>query len=176
MGRLVPAKGQQVLLEACSLLKSENIPFHLTFVGDGDDRNSLENYVQKAGLNEQVFFAGSQGHDRIQDFYNKADIFVLPSFAEGVPVVLMEAMSKTIPVISTYIAGIQELISNNETGLLSDAGDMKGLAGHLKRLLADRELRMTLGSAARKKVLQDYHLHNNNLEMVRLFQKAELAS
>jgi glycosyltransferase involved in cell wall biosynthesis len=176
VGRLVPAKGQQVLLEACSLLKSKNIPFHLTFVGDGDDRSSLENYVQKTELNEQVFFAGSQGHDRIQDFYNKADIFVLPSFAEGVPVVLMEAMSKTIPVISTYIAGIQELISSNETGLLADAGDMNGLARHLKKLLADRELRIKLGSAARKKVIQDYHLHRNNLEMVRLFQKAEFSS
>jgi len=173
VGRLVPAKGQQILLEACSLLKADNIPFHLTYVGDGEDRKSLENYTQRNGLHEQVTFAGSQGHDRIQEFYNRADVFVLPSFAEGVPVVLMEAMSKTIPVISTYIAGIPELIVDNETGLLAYAGDVRGLARNLQALLSSQELRRKLGKAGRAKVVRDYHLHRNNLGMAELFRDTE---
>ncbi len=169
VGRLVPAKGQHILLQACRQLKNENIPFTMTFVGEGEDRDSLEKYSREEGLTDQVFFAGAQGQDKIQNYYNSADIFALPSFAEGVPVVLMEAMSKELPVISTYIAGIPELIKHNQTGLLADAGDVESLALNLKRLISDPLLRAELGAAGRNQVMARYHLHNNNKKMASLF-------
>lgn len=175
VGRLVPAKGQHVLLEACSLLKDRRRSFRLTFVGGGKDRVSLERYAAAAGLNGQVRFTGPLGQDEVRHCYDQADLFVLASFAEGVPVVLMEAMAKTIPVVSTRIAGIPELIDHEENGLLVDAGDAEGLARQMERLILDPALRGRLGAAGREKINRQYHLHRNNRQMADLFQMEGVA-
>jgi len=176
VGRLVPAKGQHVLLAACSLLKARNRSFRLTFVGGGTDRASLEQYAASAGLTEQVRFTGPLGQDGVRNFYDQADLFVLASFAEGVPVVLMEAMAKAIPVISTRIAGIPELIDHEENGLLVDAGDAEDLARQMERLILDVALRGRLGAAGREKITRQYDLHRNNRQMADLFQREGMAS
>jgi len=170
VGRLVSAKGQHVLLAACSLLNVRHRSFRLTFVGGGEDRVSLEQYAAAEGLNDQVHFTGPLNQDKIQHYYNHADVFVLASFAEGVPVVLMEAMAKAIPVVSTRIAGIPELIDHEENGLLVHAGDAEGLARQIERLILDPTLRDRLGSAGREKIMQQYDLHRNNRQMAGLFQ------
>ncbi len=169
VGRLVPAKGQRVLLEACALLKERGRSFYLTLVGGGPDMALLKDYASAAGLNGQVRFTGPLGQDRVRDWYGKADLFVLASFAEGVPVVLMEAMAKRIPVVSTRIAGIPELIDHGEDGLLAHAGDVEGLALQMEKLLLDPALRNRLGAAGRQKIMEQYHLHRNNQNMVNLF-------
>jgi len=172
VGRLVPAKGQHILLQACRQLRKEGLKFHLTLVGDGPDRRSLEQFVAVNGLESMVTFTGALGQDRVRRYYDNADLFVLASFAEGVPVVLMEAMAKEIPVVSTRITGIPELIEHGEDGLLSRPGDAEDLAGNIRMALQDAVLRQKLGKAGREKVVAQYNQHRNNADMVHLFNQA----
>ncbi len=171
VGRLVPAKGQHILLEACSLLKKAGLRFRLTLLGDGPDRPSLERFAKAHSLEESVTFTGVLGQDRVRALYDTADIFVLASFAEGVPVVLMEAMAKEIPVISTRITGIPELIEQGEDGLLATPGDAEDLALQLRWLIENPGLRRELGVAGRRKVIEHYNQHKNNQNMVDLFNR-----
>jgi len=165
VGRLVPAKGQHILLEACAILKRQGTPFRLTFTGDGPDRASLEQHSRTWGIQELVTFTGALGQDKVRLLYDQADIFVLASFAEGVPVVLMEAMAKEIPVISTRITGIPELIDHQHDGLLAVPGDPEDLAQQLTALLADPLLRRQYGKAGRQKVIERYNQHQNNARL-----------
>ena len=171
VGRLVPAKGQHILLEACDLLKKAGVRFQLTFVGDGPDRNSLEQYTASRGLSGSVTFTGALGQDAVRTIYDRADLFVLASFAEGVPVVLMEAMAKEIPVVSTRITGIPELIDHEHDGLLATPGDVDDLARQIGKLIGDPQLRTTIGKAGREKVVSVYNQHTNNRMMVDLFNQ-----
>lgn len=169
VGRLVPAKGQHILLSACGLLKERGLEFSLVFVGDGEDRLSLEALCQELGINNHVTFTGAIGQDQVVSYYDRADIFALVSFAEGVPVVLMEAMAKQIVCVSTNITGIPELIENLETGILVQPSDVEGLAHALETLLGDKELRVRLGRQGRKKVIEDYSLSANCRTMADFF-------
>lgn len=172
VGRLVPAKGQHILLEACSLLQKQGLVFKLTLVGDGPDRHSLEEFVASNNLEGTVTFTGVLGQDKVRIQYDKADLFVLASFAEGVPVVLMEAMAKEIPVISTCITGIPELIEHGHDGLLARPGDAVDLSNQILTLLENPALRQLFGKAGRRKVIANYSQHNNNLKMVDLLNQA----
>jgi glycosyltransferase involved in cell wall biosynthesis len=171
VGRLVPAKGQHILLEACRLLKQEGLSFHVTIIGEGPDSKSLEEFTTLYDLNDIVTFTGVLGQNTVRDYYDKADIFVLASFAEGVPVVLMEAMAKEISVISTRITGIPELIEHEHDGLLATPGDADDLAHQIRKLLVDSDLRSKYGQAGRKKVISLYNQHLNNHSMVNLFHE-----
>lgn len=175
VGRLVAAKGQYILLEACALLKKEGLQFQLTIVGDGPDRQILEKAATSGNLDGSVTFTGALGQDIVRTVYDRADLFVLASFAEGVPVVLMEAMAKEIPVISTRITGIPELIEHEKDGLLATPGDEADLASQIRKLLVNPKQRHELGTAGRKKVIALYNQHTNNQGMVSLFQQEELA-
>ncbi len=176
VGRLVPAKGQHILLKACSLLKRDGVQFHLIIIGEGPDRSSLEKFVARNDLREVVTFTGVLGQDKVRQQYDRADLFVLASFAEGVPVVLMEAMAKEIPVISTRITGIPELIQHGQDGLLATPGDAEDLASQILTLLNHPELRQQFGKAGRKKVRANYNQHENNLLMVDLLNQAATQS
>ncbi len=169
VGRLVPEKGQHVLVSACAQLKAARKPFHLTFVGDGPDRASLERQVSELGLGGEITFAGAVGQDAVHPFYNRADIFALASFAEGLPVVLMEAMAKGIPCVSTRIAAIPELIEHERTGLAVAPGDETGLANALQRLLEEPGLRRQLGAAGRMAVAGQHDIAQCGNGMEALF-------
>jgi colanic acid/amylovoran biosynthesis glycosyltransferase len=172
VGRLVPAKGQHILLEACAQLKKRGTKVDLTFIGDGPDRESLESLAKKLDINEYITFTGAMGQDLVKITYDTADIFVLPSFAEGVPVVLMEAMAKEIPCITTHIAGIPELIKDNEDGMLIAPSDIFTLADKIELLLKDMQLRKKIGINARKKVIYMYDLEKNCKQMADFFLKS----
>lgn len=171
VGRLVPAKGQHILLEACSILRNEGLRFHLTLVGDGPDRASLETFSKTHRLDDTVTFTGVLGQDRVRNCYDNADIFILASFAEGVPVVLMEAMAKEIPVVSTRITGIPELIEHGSNGLLATPGDVEDLALQIRALIGDASMRNRFGKEGRKTIERQYNQHINNSRMVDLFTK-----
>ncbi len=171
VGRLVPAKGQHLLIEACHALKERGVAFHLTLVGAGPDRESLEVLAASLGIEDSVTFTGAVGQGEIHAFYDKADIFALPSFAEGLPVVLMEAMGKGIPCVTTSITGIPELVRDGENGLLVAASDWAGLADRLQRLIEDKSLRIKLGAAAREIVVKDYDVHRNCEGMAAVFRQ-----
>ncbi|WP_028581604.1 glycosyltransferase family 4 protein [Desulfogranum japonicum] len=171
VGRLVPAKGQHILIEACSQLLKRGKRLHLNFVGGGQDLESLQQLSQNLLMTDSVTFAGSMGQDKVRSYYDRADIFVLPSFAEGVPVVLMEAMAKEIPVISTRITGIPELIEHGHDGLLATPGDVNDLAAQISTLLEDADLRERLGKAGRLKVKQLYNTEKNNRALADIFKQ-----
>jgi len=170
VGRLVPAKGQHILLDACGILKQRGIDFTLTYVGDGEDRESLKTLSQTLGIAPQVTFTGAIGQDEVPGYYDRADIFAIASFAEGVPVVLMEAMAKEIPSISTRITGIPELIDNGINGLLTAPSDTTDLADKLQLLIENTSLRTTLGKKGRQQVLEKYDLNENCKIMADFFK------
>ena len=150
-------------------MKQRNIPFHLTYVGGGEDRDSLEALARDLGIAEIVEFTGAVGQDEVHGYYDRADLFVLASFAEGVPVVLMEAMAKEIVSVSTRITGIPELIEDGVDGILAAPSDVEGLADKLEGLISDRDLRQKLGAQGRLKVLEMYDLDRNCKEMADFF-------
>lgn len=170
VGRLVPAKGQHILLQAASLLQKSGKSFLLRFVGDGPDRQSLEREAHQSGL-ANVRFEGSVNQDRIRQFYETADIFALASFAEGIPVVLMEAMAMEIPCVSTWIAGIPELIRHDVDGILVAPSSADELASAISRLMGDNSLRLRLGKAGRIRVLDRYQLRRNTDYLAGIFRR-----
>ena len=170
VGRLTPAKGQAILLESVAQLQNQGISVTLTLVGMGPDEQSLGQYAENLGISRQVHFTGAVDQDHILDYYKAADMFVLPSFAEGLPVVLMEAMAMEIPCITTAITGIPELIRNGQEGLLVAASDREGLIQAIKQLVEDQVLRQQLGKAGRLRVLSDFDLYKNTRH---LFEKLD---
>jgi glycosyltransferase involved in cell wall biosynthesis len=129
----------------------------------------LQAYAIEKGVD--VIFEGARSHDDTRLLLEHADIFALASFAEGVPVALMEAMAMEIPCVSTCIAGIPELIRDGLDGLLVPASSVDELAFALQRLADDILLRRSLGSAGRKRVLELYNLPHNILLLAHVFQK-----
>lgn len=171
VGRLVPAKGQHLLIKACHALKERGVKFHVTLVGAGPDRESLDALAAALDIKDHVTFTGPVGQGEIHAYYDKADIFALPSFAEGLPVVLMEAMGKGIPCVTTAITGIPELVIDGVNGLLVPASDWEGLADRLQRLIEDPALRKKLGAAARQVVERDYDVQRNCAGMAKVFRQ-----
>jgi len=171
VGRLAPAKGQAILLESVAQLQKQGIFVNLTLVGMGPDEQSLKEYAKELGINKEVQFTGAVDQDHILDYYKEADIFVLPSFAEGLPVVLMEAMAMEIPCITTAITGIPELILNGQEGLLVAASDSEALTQAIKQLASDQLLRQQLGKAGRLRVLSDYDLYKNTRHLFEQIDK-----
>ena len=159
-GRLVSAKGQRILLQAFAALTPRN-RLRLVFIGDGPDRPALHSLAASLGLAAQVEWAGALNHASTLARVARADLFVLASFAEGLPVALMEAMALGVPCVSTFIAGIPELIENGKNGLLVPASDVAALAAAMQLLLDSRELRQTLSSKARETVAANYNLETN---------------
>lgn len=163
VGRLVPAKGQRVLLEALRLLDLRNIQFHATIAGGGPNQEDLENIAREYQLDHRVIFTGPIGQDAVINLYRQADIFVLASFAEGLPVVLMEAMAMEVASISTYIAGIPELVVDGQNGLLVYPSDIQGLFQKILLLLENTEYRRKLAIMGRKKVEEEYDIQKNSM-------------
>jgi glycosyltransferase involved in cell wall biosynthesis len=161
VGRLTPAKGQHILMSAIHMLFEEGHKVRLRIVGDGPDRKSLEQQVRQLGIADHVIFEGAVNQDRIRELYATADIFSIPSFAEGIPIVLMEAMAMEIPCVTTRITGIPELIRDGENGLLVAPSDIEGLAVSLERLMSDKRLRESMGKKGRERVMADYDLAHN---------------
>lgn len=161
VGRLAPAKAQFILIEAVALLRSRGRSVTLTLVGEGPARAGLEAMVKERNLGNEVRLAGACNHDRVAAFYQQSDAFVLGSFAEGVPVVLMEAMAMELPCIATWVAGIPELIGNEVDGLLVAPADPVALADAIVRLMDDAALAQRLGAAGRQKVVNKYNLDHN---------------
>ena len=171
VGRLVAAKGQHVLVDAVQHLVAEGRRVLLILVGDGPDRPSLEAAVADAGLQVHVEFAGAVDQGRIRDYYRQAHAFVLASFAEGIPVVLMEAMAMEIPCVSTRITGIPELIRDGEDGLLVPAADVEALAAAIARLQDDPDEARRLGGNGRRRVCDSYHLPRNIERLASIFTR-----
>jgi colanic acid/amylovoran biosynthesis glycosyltransferase len=171
IGRLVPDKGHAVLLEAIALLADRGCRLRVTLAGDGPSRAGLERLAQSLGIDQQVSFTGAVGQDDIHELYARASVFCMSSFAEGVPCVLMEAMAMELPVVSTRIAGIPELIDDGDTGLLVAPGRPDLLADAVRRLFDDPRLARELGLAARAKVIREFNAHTTAEQLHEVFAR-----
>ena len=175
VGRLAPEKGLPILLKSLVKLKRTIPNLKLTVVGDGRYRHELEKMTSNLELQDHVEFVGYKSQPEVREYLQNTDVFVLPSFAEGVPVVLMEAMAVGIPIVTTQIAGVAELVEHGVSGYLVPPGDEVSLAVHLQSLLNKSELRTKFGAAGRKKVEKEFNLCQETASLYNLF-KANLAS
>ena len=170
VGRLCEAKGQAVLIHAVAEMRQRGQDCSLTLVGGGELRTELEALVTDLGLTSHVTFTGALNQDQVRKHFAQADAFVLASFAEGVPIVLMEAMALGIPVFSTRITGIPELITEGGTGTLVPAGSVSALAdalvAHANLPAAEQIARMAL---ARRQLEQNYNLNINIAQLRDVF-------
>jgi len=158
VARLHPVKGLSTLINACAKLKDEKIDFRCGIIGEGEERGKLESMIESLGLNNTVLLPGSKPLEEIRELYKKAMVFALPSSQETMGVATMEAMASGVPVISTNIYGIPELIDHEVNGFLITPGDDKRLAGYLKKILTDECKRDEMGKLGRKKIEQDFNL------------------
>ncbi len=156
VGRLAGVKGVPLLLAAFAALHAADPETRLVLIGDGPDRAALEAEVARRGLAEVVEFRGYRSQSEVAEALSETDLFVLPSFAEGVPVVLMEAMAAGVPVITTRIAGIPELVDDGVSGLLVSPGQEAPLQEAMEALLRDPERRRAMGAAGRATVVAEF--------------------
>lgn len=158
VGRLARVKGWGVLIESIALIRDSVADVHLTIVGDGPDRAVIEAEIHRRGLDQHITLVGYQTESEVAHHLSETDVFVLPSFAEGVPVVLMEAMASGVPAVTTRIAGIPELIADGSEGTLVAPGDVRAFAAAVNELLSDSTLRNRMAAAGRQKVESEFNL------------------
>jgi glycosyltransferase involved in cell wall biosynthesis len=177
VGRLCQQKGQLLLLEAAARLAAKSIRLELVLVGDGEMRSAVEALIAKHALGNQVRITGWVSSDRVREEILAARGLVLPSFAEGLPIVIMEAMALRRPVLTTYVAGIPELVRPGENGWLFPAGDIDELVGALEDFLSRsvEELRV-MGEAAYIRVLQRHSIDKTAAKLATLFRNASGAA
>jgi glycosyltransferase involved in cell wall biosynthesis len=156
VGRLLHGKGLSLLFEAIAELRRRDLDVTASIVGDGPAREEAKRDLRRLGLSGHVRLLGSVSQDDIRSNYARADLFCLPSFAEGIPVVVMEAMAMAMPVVTTRIMGIPELIEDGSDGVLVAPGRADELTDALERLVRSPEERRTMGRAARRKVETEY--------------------
>jgi glycosyltransferase involved in cell wall biosynthesis len=157
VGRLAKVKGLVVLLEALAAMHARRPDLRLALIGDGPDRSRLERSAVDLGVKQQVQFLGYKSHEEVQAELRKADVFVMASFAEGVPVVLMEAMATGLPVVATRVAGVPELVDDGVSGFITPPGNPDKLAEKIEGLIADHALRTKFGRVGREKVEQEFN-------------------
>lgn len=171
VARLAPVKGHRILLAAVRRLAAQGAAVRLRLVGGGPEREPLERLVAGYGLQNVVKFEGAMNPDRVREMLAQADIFALPSFDEGIPVSLMEAMAMEIPCVSTYVGGIPELIRDGIDGFLISPADEEALAHVLQRLSDDPALRRRIGEAGRARVTAKYNLDVNLDRLAAIFAR-----
>jgi glycosyltransferase involved in cell wall biosynthesis len=172
VGRLCEQKGQLLLVQAVAQLVRAQVPIELVLAGDGEMRREIEGMISALKLQHHVRITGWIGGDQVRSEILAARALVLPSFAEGLPVVLMEAMALRRPVISTYVAGIPELVIDGENGWLVPAGDVDALQQAMRRCLAatPRELD-DMGNRARARALSRHSIDTEAAKLAACFER-----
>jgi colanic acid/amylovoran biosynthesis glycosyltransferase len=176
VGKLHEVKGQTYLVEACRLLVEAGIDVVCTLVGDGPDRGAIARQIADSGLDGHVKILGERDRVQVAALLGKAHAVAAPSVPtksgkrEGIPVVLMEAMSAGVPVVASRLSGIPELVEDEVTGLLVPPRDPTALAHALRRLHDEPALRERLALAGRDKVKREFDVRANAAELVRHFR------
>ena len=168
VGRLVPAKGLEVFFSAVKQIQDEHQNITILIIGDGALRKNLEAIANK--LKVRTIFTGWK-RDTLP-YYALIDIFVLPSFYEGLANVLLEAMAMKKPVVATKVGGNPDIILNGENGFLVPAGDSKQMASALKQLIEDDNLRARIGTSNRRKIEKCFSWTTAAERMERVYSEA----
>lgn len=164
VGRLDEIKGFRHLIDACQLLASRSVPFQCDVIGEGPLRGELQQRIDAAGLGQRVTLLGAMKQEEVRGHLSKASMFVLPSVVtsrgdrDGIPVALMEAMAVGIPVVSTRVSGIPELIAHGESGLLAAPGNASELAHCVEQLISNPEAARDMAVQARRTVEREFDI------------------
>jgi glycosyltransferase involved in cell wall biosynthesis len=173
VGRLCEQKGQLLLLDACRHLKKKGLDFELILAGDGEMRPEVERLIIEYDLIAEVKITGWISSSQVRDEILAARAMVLPSFAEGLPVVIMEAMALRRPVISTYVAGIPELVINRQNGWLVPAGSVTELTQTIEEMLTTSLEQLTLmGDAAYDRVKARHDINTEATKLAAFFSES----
>jgi len=177
VGRLVDQKGYKFLIQACAIIKRKHkISFSCTIIGEGKNRSELDSMISRFELNDIIFLPGAMDQEQVLKALQSANIFALPCTAEkngamdGIPVALMEAMAMGLPVISTNISGIPELIKDG-AGILVEPEDPEQLASAILKVynLNDRDLK-EMAMKGRSIVMEEFSLTSEVKKLVQLFR------
>jgi colanic acid/amylovoran biosynthesis glycosyltransferase len=159
IGRLSEQKGQLVLVEAAARLRTQRREFEIVIIGGGPFKQALEQRIQELDLGAHVKLAGWLSGSEVREHLLNSRGLVLPSFAEGLPVVIMESLALGRPVVSTFVAGIPELVQSGKTGWLVPAGDVDQLAAAMAAMLdAPIEELERMGRAGAERVARDHNV------------------
>jgi len=173
VGRLSGEKAQLLLIEATRQLAVEGVDFELVLAGDGPMRSELEALIMRHGLQARIRITGWLSADQVRAEILAARALVLPSFAEGLPVVIMEAMALGRPVIATFVGGIPELVQSGENGWLVPAGDVGALADAIQKCLeVPPKMLERMGESARKLALAQHDVDVEVSRLGALFKRA----
>lgn len=181
IGRLIPRKGFQFLIEALpEIAQSVNCDFELEIVGDGPMKAQLidlaksmsSSAVKESNVDHKINFVGSVPYEKLVGHYNEADIFVLPSLAEGMPLVVLEAMATGLPIVASKVQGIEDLVQSGINGYLIEAGNTKQLAKNIAKLINDGQTRIEMGHKNVKRV-RKYSWENIAHEYLELFERVK---
>ena len=175
VARLSAQKGLPLLIAACDQLRQDGEHFTVTIIGDGELRESLEQDIRRRKLGDCVLLAGSRSSAEIREYINRARAFVLPSFAEGLPVVLMEAFAISRPVLTTTVAGIPELV-DSDCGWTIPAGSVDALVEALKSALqASPNDLAAKGAVGRQRVLRMHNAARNSAAILEAIEESRTA-
>jgi len=155
-GRIDREKGLFDLVESANIICNKRKDISFIIAGDGRDINRLKKKIKKIGLQKSFIFLGQIEKDQIIKLYQNATLFILPSYREGLPTVLLEAMSCGLPILATDVRGNRDLITNGKNGLLIPPKDPRKIAETILKLLNDKKLMEQLGNNARKTIIKNY--------------------
>ncbi len=185
VGRLREKKGFATLLRACALLRDQGLDVNCDIIGYGEQQAELETLAHELGIRDRLRLHGKMNHTQVKRFLQSADVFAAPSEIaadgdrDGIPNVLLEAMASALPVVTTPVSGIPELVTTDRNGLLVPPSDPRSLAAALRRLLESPALRRQLGVAARATVEQRFGAEQNLRTLIDLltpYTTAELSA
>jgi colanic acid/amylovoran biosynthesis glycosyltransferase len=175
LGRFDRIKAFPVLLRACKILKDQGLSYRLTLAGDGPRKIQLKLLTQKLGLTDQVFFPGYVPYNRVSDLFCSTDVFVMPSAVhksgdrDGLPTVILEALAHRLPVVSTDVCGIPEVIQDGLTGVLVKQNDPDSLAMGIRTIINDREKALEMARKGQSLVLDKFNQQRNHQKLFDFF-------
>jgi len=179
VGRLVQKKGFEDLIQACNILNKKGSAFRCLIIGEGEERNALEKKIAEFSLTKKVSLMGAMPQEEVKTILRKASIFALPCIIgkdgnrDGLPTVLLEAMALGVPVISTTVTGIPEIIDHGKSGFLVSPGDPLGLAKGIEQILSDLAFQEHMQREGRAKAEEVFDIKKNVLTLKRIFTESE---
>jgi glycosyltransferase involved in cell wall biosynthesis len=197
VARLECKKGLDLAVKTCAKLREDDVEFLFEIIGDGPERKHLEKQIRQLGLEDCVVLLGPKSNDQLIQYYNKASVFFMPCVKmkngdmDGIPVAMMEAMACEVPVVSTRISGIPELVQHNVNGLLVDTNDegretrdegrpssivhrpslIEAMADTIENLLSNPDRIRRFGRAARRQIVQNFNIKETAAQLRQLIQE-----
>ncbi|MFA6098188.1 MAG: glycosyltransferase family 4 protein [Patescibacteria group bacterium] len=169
VGRLIPEKNVEMLLNCFIKIKKSFPKSSLVLIGDGTERSRLQKFAGQHGIAGSVVFSGFRKRDELPEYYKDADIFVLPSKNEGFGVVALEAMASAKPIIASDVGGLREIIKNGHDGLLVSPSDSDGFVEKISQLFNNEDYRRRLSENARKSAVERYSWDNITRKLTTLY-------